>query len=177
MAYTYDIEDVCFKIIDILGDNMVAKLDTIDTAKTGDSVVLEDIVRYYFGDRMSIPPNQNMPCIIVKGRSFRPEPNSTNAQYRDTIDVEIECYIHQNPNAIITIDNRTYDFGQILDMKIMRYARAIIELLAENEQLGGYATLMRFTNALVSNVIPYKATMIKACRIDVEVLGILNTLG
>lgn len=176
MAYTTDLEDVVLEIIDILGDNFAAKLNAIETAKA-DDITLEDIQRIYFGDKNNIPPNQNMPAILVKGRTATPEATATNNRFRDVMDIEIECYIHADPNLTITKDNRDYEFDEYLDMKIMRYARAIVEILRENEGLNGKATIEDFSNVMLSNIIPYDDTMVKACRIELEVRGVLNTLG
>jgi len=176
MAYTTDIEDVVWEIIDILGDNFAAKLDAIETAKSTKPLNLEDIVRWYFGD-IEEPPIQNMPCILVKGRGFIPQPLSTNNRYRDDLRIEIECYIAENPNITLTIDNRNYTFEEILEAKLMRYARAIVEILCENIQLRGKGTIVKIADILLSNVIPYENLRIKACRIDVDIQGITNTLG
>jgi hypothetical protein len=177
MAYTYDIEDITLKVIDILGDGMAAKLDAIEAVKTTNPLTLEDIQRIYFGDKVDIP-TQNMPALMVKGREFTPIAGSTNNRYRDIpINIEVECYIMEDMNMTLTIDGREYMFDEVLDIKIMRYARAIVELLAENIQLGGKVENMEFKNVLLSNVIPYKNTMIKACRIEIAYTGISTTLG
>jgi hypothetical protein len=174
--YTYDIEDIVLKVIDILGDNFVAKLDAIEAVKTTNPLTLQDIQKIYFGDKMDIS-SQNMPALVVKGRNFIPIPGATNSRWKDDpINIEVECYISEDMNMVKTIDSRTYQFDEILDMKIMRYARAIIEILAANEQLGGMVSLMNFKDVLLSNVIPYKNTMVKACRIEIAYQGVMSTL-
>ena len=80
-------------------------------------------------------------------------------------------------NAKFTKDSRVFQFDEVLDVKIMRYARAIVELLAANEQLAGKATLLSFSDVLVSDVIPFKDSMIKGCRIEVDYQGITTDLG
>lgn len=177
MAYTYDIEDVVWKIIDLLGDNFAAKLDAIEAAKSAVSLTLEDIARWYFGDISEEPPMQNIPAMVVKGRGFIPQPQSSNNRYRDDLRIEIECYIAADANLTLTVGGRTYTFEEVLDVKIMRYARAIVEILLENNQLGGYGTIVKIADVLVSNVIPYENNFLKACRVDVDVQGISNTIG
>lgn len=177
MAYSVDIEDVTWKIIDVLGDGMVAKLNTIDTAKS-DDITLDDIEKFYFGDQEFNPSLQNLPAIIVKGRGFVPTAIATNNQYRDNpIRIEIECYVGSNANETFTKDGRTYDFGTWMEVRIMRYARAIVELLTENGQLSSNVSLLNFTDVLLSNVIDIDGTIIKACRVEVDYLGAINSLG
>jgi len=176
MSYTVDAESVGFKILDLLGDNLSTKLTAIQTEKS-DSIVLDNIRRYFFGDREDVPSSQNMPAIIVKVRSATPQPIAVDGRYRDEIVVEIDCIIDGNMNLAVTVDSRSYDWGEILDMKIMRYARAIVEILAENEQLGEKAVITNFSDVIVSNILPINRTMLKACRIELLIQGVTNQLG
>jgi hypothetical protein len=177
--YTYDIEDITLKVIDVLGDGIAAKLDVIEALKTTNPLTLENIERIYFGDKIpGSVPTQNMPALLIKGREFTPVASSTNNRYRDNpIIIEVECYIVADMNMTKTIDGREYMFDEVLDIKIMRYARAIVELLAENMQLGGMVENMEFKNVLLSNVMPYQNMMAKACRVEVSYTGISTTLG
>ena len=141
-TYTYDLEDVCWQVIDYLQDNMETKLDAIEAVKAVKTIPLDDIQRFYFGDLEAVPSIQNLPAIVVKGRGWVPVPTSLDARFRDDLRIEVECYIGSDANAQMSVAGQNYVFEEVMDMKIMRYARAIVEILIENEELGGYATLI-----------------------------------
>ena len=175
MAYTVDAEDVAIEVLKILKTNMVAQLDLVEAAKTSVALTLEDIERYYFGDKLDPPPV--LPSIVVKIRSYKPSAQAMNKRYRDDpIKLEIECYIAYDINQSATIDGQEHDFEEILEMKIARYSRAIVEVLAADNTLSEKATLMEISDVLLSDALPNNDEILKACRINVEYKGVPQTL-
>jgi len=168
MAYT--IEEICFEIIDILGDNLPAKLDELEIEYTSISLTLDDINRIYFGDIIEAPDMQNMPAISVVGRGYNVEPAGLGNTNREKSRIEIECYISSDINASLTVDDRTYSFSEILEIKIMRYIRAIREALYDHRTLNDKCEYIMITDVILSNVIQNEGEFLRACRLNLEVL-------
>lgn len=177
MAYTIDTEDIVFELIDVLGDNMFAKLKAITDAKTTYPIALENIKRYYFGDKAGVPSLNSLPAVIVKAREYVPNQISIASRYRDNINLEIEIYIGSNTNRALTIDGRTFEFEEIMDIKILRYSKAIVEILLENQQLNSKSIIENITNVSLSNIIDFDGMLLKACRLNVEIIGATNTIS
>ncbi len=173
---TITLEEIVFQIIKTLADNMATKLTALETEYSSIPLTLENITKYYFGDIVE-PDIQNMPSISVFGRGYTTKDVGISQQYRDTPRIEIECYIYANPNLILTIEGRTYRFEEVMQIKIMRYARAIREILFSNEKLENKATGLLLADVLLSNIIPYENTYIKACRLDIDVLGTVISIS
>lgn len=168
MAYT--IEEICWKVIDILGDDMPAKLDALEIEYASIPLTLEDINRYYIGDVVEAPNMQNMPAISVMGRRYSLIPAGIGNTNRETVKIEIEVYISGNMNMSLTIDSRTYMFSEIMDIKIMRYARAVREVLYAKRDLSSTCEYITITDIVVSDVMVSEGEFLKACRINLDVL-------
>lgn len=175
-TYTYDVEDIVWKMIYYLQDNIYEKLQAIEALKKTVPIDLPDINRYYFGDKDFYPDASNTPAIIVKGRSFAPQSTALNNLYKDRSNIEVECYITSDANQCVEYNGHRYDFDEVLDIKIMRYARAIVEVLIENECLGNTIEMIEFNDVLLSNIIRFDDVNLKACRIEMTCQGISNTL-
>ena len=176
------LEEICWKIINILNTNMAARLAVVSAEyTTPKDLTLENVSRYYFGD--AEPEAQNMPAVLVIGRGYGVERAieqsgniGVSKQFRDTDRIEIECWITQDPNLIMTVDSQEYRFEEILQIKIMRYARAIRELLLVNETLGSQCVSLNITDMTVSDAIPDENVFLKACRMTLEVVHITEDI-
>ncbi len=147
---------------------MPARLRALEIQYATRPLPLEGIVRYYFGDILNVDINA-MPAISVMGRGYVVEPSGLGYTTRDAPRIEVECYISQDPNLTLTVGGQEYSFTEIMQIKIMRYARAIRELLIERRSLGATVDLLKISDVLVSDVLPFENIFLKACRVNVDI--------
>ncbi|NOS67913.1 MAG: hypothetical protein HOO67_06170 [Candidatus Peribacteraceae bacterium] len=161
------LEEVVFEIVSVLATDLPAKLDALDT-EYGDGITLDDIQRFYVSDiDKSFNINQ-CPFVVVMGRGYSVDSSSLSTG-RDMLRVEIETYVGSDPNLKLTKGGREYVFEEVLEVRIMRYARAIREVLYAKRTLNNKCEWINVDDALISNVLPVEDAFMRAHRLTCEV--------
>ncbi|PIQ83888.1 MAG: hypothetical protein COV75_05105 [Candidatus Omnitrophica bacterium CG11_big_fil_rev_8_21_14_0_20_63_9] len=159
------LEEIVFGVVNIFESKMPAKLDALDTEYNDTLGPLEDIARYFVGDLDESLNVQEAPFVVVMGRGYSVD-SSSLATGRDMLRVELECYARSDPNIKLTKESKTFTFEEVLEVKIMRYARAMREVLYENRTLGARCEFINVEDALISNVMRVEHAFLRACRLN-----------
>jgi len=174
MPISYQSAEECtLEIIDILGDNMPAKLDALEAEYTGElALTLEDIKKFYFGDSAK-PPIQNAPCVLVIPDSYDQIPRGMANINADNISIAIKVIIFEDPNLKMTIAGRGYSVEEVMSIKIIRYLRAIREILntIASRQLNNKIDRLDIGRVTLQKVEVYENVLMKSGQVEVICYG------
>ena len=161
-------EEIVLEIIKILADNIAAELDTLESEYTGElALTLEDIQRFYFGE-VEKPPIEKGPAMMVIPENYDIQTRGMANVNADNVIIRIRIIIYLDPNAKMTISTRNYFTQEILTIKIIRYLKAMRNILLKkaNRSLTGKIDIIEIRGVKIGKVEVYENMMCKSGEIE-----------
>jgi len=169
MSISYNgAEEITFEIINILADNMATELDTLEGEYTGElALTLEDIQRFYFGE-IEKPSIEMGPAIMVVPENYDIQTRGMANVNADNVLVRIKIIIYLDPNAKITVGTRNYFTQEILTIKVIRYLKAIRNILLRkaNRSLTGKIDMTEIRGVKIGKVEVYENMMCRSGEVE-----------
>ena len=161
-------EEITFEVIKILADNMATELDTLEGEYTGElALTLEDIQRFYFGE-VEKPPIETGPAVMVIPGNYDIQTRGMANINADNVPVRIKIIIYLDPNAKITVGTRNYFTQEILTIKVIRYLKAMRNILLKkaNRSLTGKIDIIEIRGVKIGKVEVYENMMCRSGEIE-----------
>ena len=168
MAGTINPEDAINGIISVLGADLPAKLNTLDTEYT-DSIVLDDVAKFY---RAPLERYDVYPCaVVVCRRVARPESLANESIWY--LQIEIQVMVVGNA-TLAAYQSVTLLPQELVAIRLSRTCRGIEEVLNSNPHIPisatHYAEHIRVENVEYSDFTQEGGGFLRAAQILTEVI-------